>query len=367
MAIPIIVLLLLASYFTIEIKLATGLHRLKKCHNNKNYRVSIIVAMRNEEKRATQCLKGLVHQQYPDDLLEIIIVDDGSTDATPEIVKEFQTRHPVVNYLKINNPPHHQGNKKLALMKGIEVSSGEILFFTDADCVPPPNWVRSIISCFGDDVGIVVGFSPLIGLTNMLIDKIIRLDSLAAGLVAAGSIGLEKAVTCAGRNLAYRRIVFRQINGFTDILHSISGDDDLFLQLAHYRTNWKIKHVIGRDCVVPAFHQQNLKQFINQKKRHLSAGKYYNFKIQIGYFLYHLANLSLFVFFFLSLFLTNWLAVSSGLLLAKLFADWFLLKNGAKKFYQQFDVSAFLGWEILFLGYHLFVAPAAWFGKIRWK
>jgi len=367
MAIPIIVLLLLASYFTIEIKLATGLHRLKKCHNNKNYRVSIIVAMRNEEKRAAQCLKGLVHQQYPDDLLEIIIVDDGSTDTTPEIVKEFQTRHPVVNYLKTDNPPHHQGNKKLALMKGIGASSGEILFFTDADCVPPPNWVRSIISCFGDDVGIVVGFSPLIGSSNMLIDKIIHVDSLAAGLVAAGSIGLEKAVTCAGRNLAYRRIVFRQINGFTDILHSISGDDDLFLQLAHYRTNWKIKHAIGRDCVVPAFHQQNLKQFINQKKRHLSAGKYYNFKIQIGYFLYHLANLSLFVFFFLSLFLRNWLAVSSGLLLAKLFADSFLLKNGAKKFYQQFDVSAFLGLEILLLGYHLFVAPAAWFGKIRWK
>ena len=265
---------------------------------------------------------------------EIYTYVEDTEIATGSIVRflaDYHNSYPSIKIITIHPTDRNSGNKKRALAKGITLASGNILLFTDADCLVPPGWVKAIMQHFDKGVGVVAGFSPLIGTRTSSFHKIIQLDSLASGIVAAGSIGFGLAVTCTGRNLAYRKIVFEEVEGFKEISSSVSGDDDLFLQLVHKKTKWKIKYATGQNCIVPSLFTKNFSEFLSQKKRHLSAGKYYPFKIQAGYFIFHLTNLSIFILPFYSLFTGKYILLSMALLISKLTADWLLIKSGSKK------------------------------------
>jgi len=342
------------------------LRKLKISSANKLESVSVIAAMKNEEKNVRQCLDSLINQDYPGNLLEIIVVDDNSTDTTPLILNEYGQKCSFITILKIADDDSIQSNKKYALNKAIEQSTGKILLFTDGDCIPSKNWIRSIVTYFDVKVGVVVGFSPLIDPTDSRFGRVLKLDSLAATIVAAGSIGLNNVVTCTGRNLAYRREVFDQVNGFEEIKNIVSGDDDLFLQLVKKKTNWETRYATQIESIVPSFQTKSFSGFFRQKRRHLSAGKYYNLKVQTGYFLFHLANLCFFLFLFYSVFSGKFLLLSLSLFLCKLMADWLLLKTGSFRFNFVFSFSTFLSWEVFFLFYHLVIGPVSWIGKIRW-
>lgn len=329
--------------------------------------VSIIVVVRNEEPVIENCLTSLVEQNYPESLLEIIIVDDGSNDRTPELLAKFGDKFPALQIVMTEKKSTYCGNKKIALDQGIHLSTGEILLFTDADCAPPPNWALEMALCFTPEVGLAAGFSPVIGKQNNVWQRIIQLDSLSAGIVAAGAIGLGSAATCTGRNLAFRRSVFDEVNGYQKILGSVSGDDDLFLQLVQRTTSWKIRYNLNPASFVPSFFSKNISKIFVQKKRHLSAGKFYNPRIQLLYFIFHLANFSLFAFFILSFILESFFPVAALLLLGKILLDWRLFKNLRSKFKQPVNLLTLLGWEFYFVFYNSLIAPLSWIGRIKWK
>lgn len=361
-----ILFLLFFFYFFLLLRLWFGLGKLKSRSLNNLQSVSTIIAMKNEEKNVRQCLESLIKQDYPKNLLEIFIVDDGSTDKTPLILDEYDRKNSFISVLKINGSEPIQKGKKNALTRAIKKSNGEILLFTDGDCAPPHNWIRSMVACFEPNVGLAAGFSPLIDPSDSLFGTMLKLDSLAAGIVAAGSIGLDKAVTCTGRNLAYRREVFDQINGFEKIKNSVSGDDDLILQLVKNETQWEIRYTTNFESIVPSFQTKSLIDFFRQKRRHLSAGKYYNFKVQMGYFLFHLANLLFYLFPIYALFVGRYIVLSAALLISKFIMDWLLIKLGSKKFDLPVSLLNFLLWEIFFCGYNSLIGPTSWFGKIKW-
>lgn len=354
-------------YFLIILFLRLGLSRIHACFETKLMPVTIIVAMRNEIKNVLPCLEALINQDYPENLMEILIVDDSSTDGTSEILAEYQTKHAYLNVLQSKIKSAEVSRKKVALAKAISNSSGEIILLTDADCVPPPNWIRTMLSCFEPEVGLVAGFSPLVDPSGSLMGKLLLLDSMANGIVAASTISLGGAVTCTGRNMAYRRQVYDELSGFKKIMQSVSGDDDLFLQLVHKETEWKIRFSPDEDSFVPAHQTKNLKEFFIQKRRHLSAGKHYNLRSKTGYFLFHLTNLFFFVFFLLSIISGQNLFLASLLLFSKFLVDWLLFIAAGKDFNIQIKLNYFLIWELFFIGYHLLIAPTSWFGKISWK
>lgn len=367
MILLLIVLCFAAIYFGIIFTLRIGLNKIDYGAESKLYRISIIVAMKNEMNHAGSCIEALINQTYPRDRLEIIIVDDGSTDQTPNILVEYQRKYSFLKVIHNESTPSGLSEKKIVLNKAIENSTGEILLFTDADCVPPTNWSYAIVACFSPEVGLVAGFSPLIDPTDSTMGKLLLLDSLVNGAVAAGSIGLGGAVTCTGRNIAYRREAYDQVNGFDRIMQSISGDDDLFVQLVHKETSWKIVFTSDKDSIVPSYQTKTLKEFFTQKRRHLSAGKYYNFKLQVGYFLFHLSNLFLFIFLIGSIILDQNIFLAILLFSAKLLMDWLFIMATAKTFSIRPDIKYFLLWELFFLAYHLIISPVSWMGNIKWK
>jgi len=110
---------------------------------------SIVIPTYNSSRVLRRCLEAIKRFEYPE--FEIIVVDDGSTDDTDSMIKDY----PDVKYIRQTN----QG-PAAARNKGAEAASGELIFFTDADCVPPPDILARYVSHFinSDHVGMGGGY-----------------------------------------------------------------------------------------------------------------------------------------------------------------------------------------------------------------
>ena len=110
--------------------------------------VSIIITTLNEQALIKDCLISVMNTNYPSDFMEIIVVDNGSKDRTVDIVKKFPVR--ILH--------EYQSGICYCRNKGIENSKGDILLFTDPDCIVSKNWIELLIHMFQDDkIGIVAG------------------------------------------------------------------------------------------------------------------------------------------------------------------------------------------------------------------
>lgn len=105
--------------------------------------VSIIVPLFNAQKRLPHLFKSLAGQTYPHQLTEIIFVDNGSTDGTAQQLKEFTNVAdiPVRIVQEFDYPGSYAARNK-----GIDHASGEILAFTDADCIPEKDWIANAVA-----------------------------------------------------------------------------------------------------------------------------------------------------------------------------------------------------------------------------
>jgi glycosyltransferase involved in cell wall biosynthesis len=109
-------------------------------------RISLILAARDEQEKLPAALATLVAIDYPG--LEIIAVDDRSTDATGKILDEFAVNHPQLKVVHVRELPKGWLGKPYALQSGYEISSGELIVFTDADVKFRPDSLRRIVSLF---------------------------------------------------------------------------------------------------------------------------------------------------------------------------------------------------------------------------
>jgi glycosyltransferase involved in cell wall biosynthesis len=100
--------------------------------------ISVIIPAYNAESTIGRCLQALTNQSYPADSYEVIVVDDGSTDGTAGIAQDFAVR-----YIRQEN----QG-PAAARNNGAQQARGEIILFTDADCVPDVDWIREMANPF---------------------------------------------------------------------------------------------------------------------------------------------------------------------------------------------------------------------------
>lgn len=103
-------------------------------------KVSVIVPAYNAEHTVAKTIEALIKQNYPKDLFDITVIDDGSTDNTGNIIKKYPVQHA------------RQSNKGPATARnlGAKLTKSEILLFTDADCVPSADWIREMIRPFTD-------------------------------------------------------------------------------------------------------------------------------------------------------------------------------------------------------------------------
>lgn len=209
-------------------------------------RASVIIPAYNSEKTLEQCLSALKNQTIKP--LEIIVVDDGSTDSTIELAKKFHSR--------VLSKKH--AGPAAARNRGARAASGEIILFTDADCVPDNGWVKEMLAPFQDSkiAGVQGSYmtrqKPLLArFAQFEIEQ--RYERLSG----------RKYIDFMGTySAAYRRELFLKFQGFDESFPSASGEDP---ELSFRLSEAGHKMVFNPKAVVCHQHPDTLGKYLRQK------------------------------------------------------------------------------------------------------
>ncbi|HEX8268830.1 MAG TPA: glycosyltransferase [Flavobacterium sp.] len=240
--------------------------------NPKRIPVSVIICAKNEADNVSKFIPLLMEQDYPD--FEVVLIDDASSDETLDIFEAFEKQYPNIKLVKVANNEAFWGNKKFALTLGIKAATKEYLLFTDADCYPKTTeWIKEMTSHFTLKKTIVLGYGAYEKIPNSFLNKIIRFETM---LTATQFFSWAKAghpYMGVGRNLAYKKEEFFNVNGFIDHMKIRSGDDDLFINQTANSRNTTICY--SPESFTYSDPKNSFKDWFNQKRRHVSTATFY--------------------------------------------------------------------------------------------
>lgn len=253
-------------YLAEMVFLRLGLDRTDRYERNPSYQptVSIIVAARNEEHNISECLASLVQLDYPTEKCEIIVVNDGSTDKTHEIVHHFAQKHSQVKLIHAQSGTGDLRGKANALAQGIEHSAGEILLFTDADCTVPPPWVKETVSYYTEGVGVVAGFTYLT--SKKTFEGIQAIDWFLLFGAAAATAAWNIPLTAIGNNLSLRRQAYDKVGGYRNLPFSVTEDYAL-VQAIWQKTRLRVRYPLNIHTLVLSKPCASWKELFRQKQR----------------------------------------------------------------------------------------------------
>ena len=282
----IVCLLCTGVYLLVLLYLATGWAKLKRPQlktSNFTTKVTVMIAARNEAERIHLTIEDILAQNYPKELTEIIIVDDHSTDRTAEIISSYADRG--VQLLQLNEAEPLNSYKKKAIAKAIDLSTGELMVATDADCRMGTQWLSSIVGYYEAEHPVMIS-SPVVYFEDKSLFE--RMQVLEFGYligIGAAFIGHNRASTCNGANFAYRKDVFYEVGGFAGIDELASGDDELLLQKVAVKYQNKIGFLKLSEAVVYTHAKASLKEFLQQRRRWASKSTKYKDKKVVAFVL----------------------------------------------------------------------------------
>ena len=203
--------------------------------------VSILVPARNEARVIRGTLEKLLALDYPGDRLEIIVVDDGSTDGTGAIVSDFGTRDSRIRCLP--TPPGLSGRgKAAALNSAFGLVNHDLIAIYDADNRPEPDSLRTLVAALISDpcLAATAGKFRTINRHRTLLTRFINIESLAfQWIVQAGRWRLLRVSTLPGTNFVIRRQILEQVGGWDE--QALTEDAELSIRI--YETGHRIRFV----------------------------------------------------------------------------------------------------------------------------
>jgi cellulose synthase/poly-beta-1,6-N-acetylglucosamine synthase-like glycosyltransferase len=255
--------------------------------------VSVIICARNEAENLQNHLPSILEQDYPE--FEVIVVNDCSEDNSYVILGKYIAKYPHLRISTVNKDPKFTHNKKFAQFIGIKAAKNEILLFTDADCKPESNkWLEGMVSHFDKETSFVLGYGGYLKGKGLL-NKYIRYDCLTIAIQYFGMAIKGIPYMGVGRNLAYRRSVFFDNKGFGSHTHIISGDDDLLVNSVATGKNTSVE--FRPETHTRSIPSAGIKEWIIQKKRHLTTAPYYKFRDKFLLFLEPLSRVIFYISF----------------------------------------------------------------------
>jgi cellulose synthase/poly-beta-1,6-N-acetylglucosamine synthase-like glycosyltransferase len=350
---------LLIFYFFILIHLFRQKNYTAAALKNHEVKFSIIIAAKNEEKNLPFLFDSLKKLNYPADLFEIIIVDDSSYDNTPVLLKDFVESFDNIKSLKAVNKKFP--GKKGALEIGIVNAVYPFIIITDADCRPQKNWLKSFEKNFLSGNEIVLGAAPL-NYNGKIVSKISAFENLKNSILSFAAADAGFPYTAAARSFGFTKKAYEKLNGYSNTIETLSGDDDLIIREA-VKKNLKIGTITSADAFVFSDAKENLNEYLKQKSRHTKTSLYYLPKHQALLAAWHLTNL----FFLISPFLIFFNFYFIFLFVIKFAGDFVYIKSLQKKFGYHFK-----NVEIIYLNifYEIFLVIHflnALFTKDKWK
>jgi hyaluronan synthase len=240
--------------------------------------VSIIIPAFNEQEGIIGTIQSCLAVDYPADKLEVVAVNDGSTDATWENILEAKRRWPQLHAVDLGR--NH--GKRGAMAEGVRRSSGEILCFVDSDSYLEADSVVNIVAPLADErVGAVVGHAEVRNRLNTFMTKMQQVRYYAAFRIMKGAESvLSGTVTCAsGCFAAYRRSVVEPLVDAWEFQTFLGrpatfGDDRALTN--RILENHRVVYQSNARCetVVPESPERFLRQQLRWKKSWLRESLY---------------------------------------------------------------------------------------------
>ncbi|UHA75844.1 glycosyltransferase family 2 protein [Paenibacillus sp. 481] len=194
-------------------------------------KVSILIPAHNEAIVIGNTLRAMVALDYPKDKLEVIVINDLSSDRTGEIVDQFAAQYPFVIPVHTKKPEGGKG-KSGALNQGFRRSTGEFIAVYDADNTPERAAIKHLVHGMLEDdkVGAVVGKFRVVNARKNLLTRFINIETISFQWMAqAGRWHWFKLSTIPGTNFLIRRSVIEQVGGWDD--NALAEDTELSIRL----------------------------------------------------------------------------------------------------------------------------------------
>ncbi len=288
--------------------------------------VSVVICARNEAENLQKNLPEILAQRYANEtgkyMYEVIVVNDASDDGTESLLSELSVLHTHLRIVTIGkSEPRTLPGKKFALGKGVNEAKGAVLLFTDADCRPTSSeWLRKMTEplCNGKEIAIGAGkYETKPGLLNAFI----QWETVHSFLQYATYSMAGKPYMAVGRNMACTKAAFMLAARSEAWAKLPSGDDDLLMAAAATPDNTAVVADAEAFTVSPA--KDNWQDWMRQKQRHLSTGKYYRTDIKAWLAVYASAHAAAWLGFFILIFTHAW-QVALGAMLCQCAVYWYL-------------------------------------------
>jgi glycosyltransferase involved in cell wall biosynthesis len=318
--------------------------------------ISVVICARDEASNLTKNLPGVLVQDYKT-THEVVLVNDNSADEGRYVIDEFQKSFKNINHIHLTQEAKMITGKKFPLSMGIRSAKYEILLLTDADCTPASEfWMQKMQDAYDEHTEIVLGYGAYIKKPGLL-NKIIRFETFHTAIQYLSYALAGTPYMGVGRNLSYKKEVFLRNKGFSSINQIPSGDDDLFINQVANAKNTAV--VIDPDAHTLSEPKRRWGDWMRQKYRHYTTGKYYK---PVHKFLLGLYSLSLFLVYPLLalsiIFFNWWLALS--VFGVRLIIQAVVFFNGMKKLNESDLWPWFLLLDIWMFFYFIFTVPAIW-------
>ena len=331
--------------------------------NQHNVKISVIIPARNEEKNIGNLIRALERQTYSRHLFQIIVIDDHSTDKTAEIVLQF----PGVKLLQLKENKINSYKKK-AIETGIAAASNELIVTTDADCIPPEEWLQSIVS-FREKTNAGFIVAPVaFNCSSKLVEVFQAMDFIVLQGITGASVYKKVLSMCNGANLAYEKKLFTEVGGFTGIDHIASGDDMLLMHKIAKKFPERIRYLKSKDAIVSTLPMPTWKQFLNQRIRWASKATYYDDKKIIAVLLLvYLFNFSFLILLVAGFWNSFYWIILLFAWIAKTLVEFPFFYSVATFFKKQWALKFFFVFQPLHIFYTIVSGLLGQFGKYEWR
>lgn len=231
---------------------------------NQSYqpKVSILIPARNEERVIGRILQRMTELTYPKDKLQVIVIDDASTDKTGIIAEQYSMMHPYILVVKRGKEDGGRG-KASALNAGMKWADGEIILCFDADYYSQRDIVEKLVKEFKDPkVGAVQGRVVVLNEPRNIVTRLVALERIGGYRVdqeARDALGL---ITQFGGTVGgFRRTLLESLGGWDENI--LAEDTDLTFRV--YLAGYKVKYVGDAECYEEAV--ENWQAYWKQRYR----------------------------------------------------------------------------------------------------
>lgn len=222
--------------------------------------ITVLVAARDAGASLTPLLQDLYAQDHPRELVQVIVVDDHSTDDTARIVERMAMRWPQLQLVRVGEG---QG-KKAAIMAGVRMAAGAVVLLTDADARCGPGRIRKVDQAFrGGDQDLLL--LPVRTIGEGFVGAMQQEEQAALLGAALGLWDEGRPLIANGANLAFRKAAFEAVGGYTG--DPWASGDDVFLVQRVRRDQRKIGFLLDKEVLVTVEAERHLSSAVKQRLR----------------------------------------------------------------------------------------------------